>query len=172
MILFLFLLGLNGGLVAWEVYATTHGIKQPSVWLEETLGVLRLFSEQLGVWCARLMNPFYYLDELAPYIRPYLDAQARLLWSCRPVTIPGWFFIRGFISEYYGGMIVIFTPLIFMYWLNPGYDTSTPYTILYISFFYFSVVAVVYNLCYKEPTPEEPTPAPTKKRGRRATVAE
>jgi hypothetical protein len=61
----------------------------------------------LGLWMARVLNPLYYLNMLRPYWEPYAEAVERLFRVLVTDKIPGYYFLKGFFSEYYGYITTI-----------------------------------------------------------------
>lgn len=72
---------------------------------------------QCGYWLARIFNPFYYLEKILPYLRPYGQAIYRLIVAMMPDRVPGttpsrselfggYYFCQGFLAEHYGKVLL------------------------------------------------------------------
>jgi len=92
--------------VIWEMIAYKHNRERsPSVMLNKLFDWFRKISESIGFWVARVINPIYYIKKLIPYLRhlePFLNALYRLLKVTFFRAPPGYYFFKGFFTEYYG----------------------------------------------------------------------
>lgn len=97
-------------LVIWEAHAFTNNRPLPSDKIRLAFNIIRGWTERLGFWFARLLNPMYYVDFFMPYLRPYIDAIKRLVVAMMPDHFPGYHFFKGFFAEYHGyiAALVIF----------------------------------------------------------------
>jgi len=106
------------GLIYWEASVQSqidegnHTRTLPSVVLYRWCVILRIWTEALGFWVARVFNPLYWLEHFFTYFRPYVNAVKRLLKAVVPMYFTGYYFLKGFFTEYYGWLAIICLPLL------------------------------------------------------------
>lgn len=112
-------------LVLWEAHAFTNNRPLPSDKIRHTFNVIRAWTERLGFWLARLLNPMYYFDFFMPYLRPYIDAIKRIVVAMMPNHFPGYHFLKGFFTEYHGYIAALITFLAGAYYLFQHEEVCT-----------------------------------------------
>lgn len=112
---------LGVALVVWETRAyeamqDNPNVFVPSVHIYSFMQWVRHWSYILGTWCARYVNPMYYLRQLWPHLRLYFQAIQRLILSVMPPVFPGYSFVQGFFSNPFYGITTIVGFIAILVW--------------------------------------------------------
>lgn len=110
--------------VVLEVRAQQRGSDLPSQRINLFLQWFHEISKTVEPWVARMIDPFFYVEKILPYLRPCTRASQSLWNTLKPDAFPGYYFISGFFFEYHGLIGTGILSFVFLYFYSSAFHVN------------------------------------------------